>query len=230
MFESLPFTLKLPCMILALLIAIIGHEIMHGLVAYRYGDDTAKVAGRLSINPLSHIDLVGSIIIPLALFIFNAPFLFGWAKPVPVRMDRVINNGGYLAAFNVSVAGVSYNFLMAILASFLIYAFSGGIFSNFFEYFENPQIIFQVILFFCLQLMIYNVILGVFNCFPVPPLDGSNALSYLGLHFESDFFAQIFSKINPIFGTIFILILLSTPLSFLLIAPVNFITQWLLSF
>ena len=97
--SELSLAYKIPLMVVALLIAIIGHEIMHGYVAYRYGDSTAKDSGRLSLNPIVHIDLIGSILVPATLFLANAPFLFGWAKPVPVRMDRVIYNGGYFAAF-----------------------------------------------------------------------------------------------------------------------------------
>ena len=77
-------------MIVALLVGIIGHEIMHGLVAYHYGDTSAKEAKRLSINPIRHIDIVGSIILPAVLYCVNAPFLFGWAKPVPVNIHYII--------------------------------------------------------------------------------------------------------------------------------------------
>ena len=105
--------------IIALLIAIIGHEIMHGWVAYKYGDHTAKSAGRLSINPLVHIDPMGSIFVPLmtyylpVLLFGTTGFLFGWAKPVPVNMQTVIRNGGYTAAMQVSLAGIAYNLFMA---------------------------------------------------------------------------------------------------------------------
>ncbi|WP_288644386.1 site-2 protease family protein, partial [uncultured Helicobacter sp.] len=76
-----PEIINVLLMVLALMISIIGHEIMHGLVAYHYGDDTAKSMGRLSINPIKHIDPIGSILIPGILYVTQAPFLFGWAKP-----------------------------------------------------------------------------------------------------------------------------------------------------
>ena len=196
---NLPSLYTIPLMIAALLLAIIGHEIMHGYVAYKYGDNTAKIAGRLSLNPIVHIDLVGSILIPAVLFLSNAPFLFGWAKPVPVRMDRVIYQGGYFAALLVSLAGILYNLALALLATF-----------------------------FFLQLIIYNIILAIFNLLPIPPLDGSNALAYLGLIFKSDFFSRIFNKIHPIVGMIVLILILSTPLSAVISAPVNLILQWLL--
>lgn len=227
--SELSLAYKIPLMVVALLIAIIGHEIMHGYVAYRYGDSTAKDSGRLSLNPIIHIDLIGSILVPATLFLANAPFLFGWAKPVPVRMDRVIYNGGYFAAFLVSLAGIGYNLVLAILASLLLYGFNGGILSGVFGYFENPQFLFILVIFFFLQLIIYNVILAIFNLLPIPPLDGSNALAYLGLMFKNDFFARAFNKIHPVVGMVVLILILSTPLSIILSAPVDFVLQWLLS-
>ncbi len=96
--------LKILAAVLALAVAIIGHEIMHGFIAYMYGDTTAKNAGRLSINPLIHVDLVGTIIVPATMYFLpmllggESGFLFGWAKPVPINMGTVIRKGGYNAA------------------------------------------------------------------------------------------------------------------------------------
>ena len=231
MFE-LPTLYKIVAMILALLIAIIGHEIMHGYVAYKYGDDTAKILGRLSLNPIVHIDLLGSIIIPLSLFLLNAPFLFGWAKPVPVRMDIVIRNGGYFGAFLVSAAGIFYNLFLAIIVAFLIHSFNGGILSSIFggtfSYFENPNFAFNLLIFILLQILIYNVILAVFNMLPIPPLDGSSMLSYFGLMFKNNFFAKIFAKVNPMFGMLVVMVILGTPLSQIIFQPVNLILKGLL--
>ena len=120
--------LKILAAVLALAIAIIGHEIGHGLVAYVYGDTTAKNAGRLSINPLIHVDLVGTIIVPATMYFLpmllggESGFLFGWAKPVPVNMATVIRNGGYNAAMQVDLAGIVYNFTLAVFASIAIVA------------------------------------------------------------------------------------------------------------
>ncbi|MDE5591780.1 MAG: site-2 protease family protein [Helicobacter sp.] len=212
-------------MALALLISIIGHEIMHGLVAYKYGDNTAKNAGRLSINPIVHIDLVGSIILPATLLILNAPFLFGWAKPVPVMIHRVINNGGYLAAFGVSIAGVTYNFALALASFMLIMTFNMETFGGIFDF--SPTVL-KIIIFFLMQLLIYNVVLGIFNLWPIPPLDGSQALTYIGLMFKNDFFAKFFEKIHPMTGTLLIMIILATPLADAFFAPAKFIINWLI--
>ena len=112
--------LEIIAIVLALLIAIIGHEIMHGYVAYRYGDMTAKYEGRLSINPLVHIDPVGTLIVPAVLYFSSAPFMFGWAKPVPIFIPTVLRNGGNKAAIAVSLAGIGYNFVLAALCALLL--------------------------------------------------------------------------------------------------------------
>ncbi|MEK6659782.1 MAG: site-2 protease family protein, partial [Campylobacterota bacterium] len=118
--------LKVLAAVLALAIAIIGHEIMHGWVAYMYGDTTAKNAGRLTINPISHVDLVGTIIVPATTYFLpmlmgaDSGFLFGWAKPVPINMATVARNAGYNGAMQVDLAGVVYNFTLAAVASIAI--------------------------------------------------------------------------------------------------------------
>ncbi|MEN8304145.1 MAG: site-2 protease family protein, partial [Campylobacterota bacterium] len=115
--------LKILAAVLALAVAIIGHEIMHGWVAYMYGDSTAKNSGRLSINPLVHVDLVGTIIVPATMYFLpillggESGFLFGWAKPVPINTATVIGRGGYNAAMQVDLAGIVYNFTLAVFAS-----------------------------------------------------------------------------------------------------------------
>ena len=125
--------LRIAAAVLALMIAIVGHEIMHGFIAYKYGDMTAKNAGRLSINPLLHVDLVGTIIVPATLYFLpmlmgmDGGFIFGWAKPVPVNMRTVINRGGYNAAMQVSLAGIVYNFTVAAFASMILLSISSHI-------------------------------------------------------------------------------------------------------
>ncbi len=193
--------LKVAAIILSLMVAIIGHEIMHGYVAYRYGDDTAKDAGRLSINPIVHVDPIGTIVVPLLLYISGAPFLFGWAKPVPVNIGTVIYNGGYKAAVAVALAGVGYNFLLAIAASLVLGSFT------------QPNSLFEAFIgLFLMYSVIYNVVLGVFNLWPFPPLDGANALRYISMQFRWQPVIDLLNRIEPI-GMILLIIVIATPLS-----------------
>jgi len=211
---SLASLLKGSLIALALMVAIIGHEIMHGYIAYKYGDSTAKDNGRLSINPIKHIDPLGTIIIPLLLFIANAPFLFGWAKPVPVNIHTVVNNGGYNGAIAVSLAGVAYNFSLAVFASFLV------------GFVDGEGLFWGMLTYFLIQLTVYNVLLGVFNLLPLPPLDGSQALAYLGLKFGNSQIARFFNKIER-YGMIILIVILVTPLKMIIFAPVSFILGFL---
>lgn len=197
--------------IIALMIAIIGHEIMHGYVAYRYGDNTAKYEGRLSINPISHIDPVGTIVVPLLLFISGAPFLFGWAKPVPVNMWTVIRNGGYNGAIAVSLAGIVYNLFVAVSASL------------FMSFIDSSTLLSQILYY----LVVYNVVLAVFNLWPIPPLDGSNALGYLGRKFGSSAIDNFNEKVGR-YGMIILIIILATPLVKIFMLPAYVLLSFLL--
>ena len=216
------FLIKYGAMILAFLVAIIGHEIMHGLVAYYYGDETAKREGRLSINPLKHIDPFGSIVFPIILYVSQKlagvadPIIFGWAKPVPVNIFTVINRGGYMAAVAVSLAGVTYNFLLALVASSIL------------PLFYPPQGMMEGFMFlFMFYLVVVNVILAVFNLWPVPPLDGANAFKYLALQFRWYKIAEFYNKTEP-YGMIILLIILFTPLSNYFFLPAEILIKVLL--
>ncbi|MFA6191995.1 MAG: site-2 protease family protein [Sulfurimonas sp.] len=218
--------LKIGAAVLALAVAVIGHEIMHGFVAYMYGDTTAKNAGRLSINPLTHIDLVGTIIVPLTLYFLpillggESGFLFGWAKPVPINMSTVINRGGYNAAMQVDLAGIVYNLTLAVLASVAVVALDKPTGAD--------DLIYIFFYIFVFKLLIINVVLGIFNLLPVPQFDGAHFIMHLALKYKINSIAEFFYK-NERYGIIIVLIILMTPLKeYLLLLPVQLILNLLL--
>ena len=219
--------LKILAAVLALAIAIIGHEIMHGWVAYKYGDNTAKNAGRLSINPLIHIDLVGTIIVPATMYFLpmllggESGFLFGWAKPVPINTATVISRAGYNGAMQVDLAGIVYNFTLAVFASIVLVSMDQPTSADSLAY------IFLYI--FVYQLLIINVVLGVFNLLPIPQFDGAHFLMHLALKHKINAVAEFFYK-NEKYGIIIVIIILMTPLKdYLLLLPVKTILLLLLS-
>ncbi|MEN9582604.1 MAG: hypothetical protein RL641_558 [Candidatus Parcubacteria bacterium] len=152
--------------IIILMLSVIIHEVAHGFMAYRQGDPTAKMAGRLTLNPLKHIDLVGTILLPLFLVLTNAGFLFGWAKPVPYNPNNLRNPR--MGKFLVSVAGVAMNILIAIVFSILIRFLPSMSFLSSTTY--------ASILDISVLIVSINLLLAIFNLLPVPPLDGSRIL------------------------------------------------------
>ncbi len=219
--------LKIVAAVIALAIAIIGHEIMHGYIAYRYGDMTAKNAGRLSINPLVHIDLVGTIIVPALLYFIplllggGGGILFGWAKPVPIDMYTVERNGGYNAAMQVDLAGIVYNFTLAAFASIVITMMPPATTADSFVY---------ILLYLTvMQLIVINVVLGVFNLLPIPQFDGAHFIQHLALKYKYYKVAEFFQKYEP-YGMIIVLVVLMTPLQkYVLVVPVQTVLRLLLS-
>jgi Zn-dependent protease len=150
-----------------IMFAIIAHEVMHGVVALRLGDDTALRAGRLTLNPISHIDLFGTIILPFGLYLFGLPVL-GYAKPVPV--DFRVLRGGRTGMLKVAAAGPLTNFVLALVSGLLLRAAPLFLHGSF-------GLTVAVPIARMLQAsVIVNVELGVFNLFPVLPLDGGRVL------------------------------------------------------
>ena len=150
-----------------IMFAIIAHEVMHGVVALRLGDDTALRAGRLTLNPISHIDLFGTIILPFGLYLFGLPVL-GYAKPVPV--DFRVLRGGRSGMLKVAAAGPLTNFVLAIVSGLLLRAAPIFLQGSFGSTVAMP------IARMLQASVIVNVELGVFNLFPVLPLDGGRVL------------------------------------------------------
>jgi Zn-dependent protease len=154
--------------LVAFIFSVIVHENAHGLAAERFGDPTARELGRITMNPIPHIDPIGSILLPLAAFLSGIPFL-GWAKPVPVNGANLRNpvvHGAYVAA-----AGPISNFLLAFAAAAL-WIIVGLVFKHVPGLIESGE---RSLYFFntlCSSLIMVNCVLAMFNLLPIPPLDG----------------------------------------------------------
>jgi Zn-dependent protease len=154
-----------------LLVSVVLHEVAHGWVALTQGDDTAKRAGRLTLNPLPHIDIIGSVLVPIGLLLTSSGVLFGWAKPVPVdpRNFREYRKGDIL----VALAGVAVNLVLAlvsvaVMAAVVVTAGDGA-----------PGGVAAVAYRMGALGVILNLILAFFNLIPIPPLDGSHVVYHL---------------------------------------------------
>jgi Zn-dependent protease len=145
-----------------LIMSIVIHEVSHGFMAEYFGDDTARNAGRLTLNPINHLDLFGSILLPAVLILSHAGFLFGWAKPVPYNPNNLSDRKWGTIA--VASAGVLANFLIAIVFGIII-----RLASHFTASFNLPAGFY----FITSAIVIVNLALGIFNLVPIPPLDGS---------------------------------------------------------
>ena len=145
--------------VLPVVVAITFHEAAHGFVAWRLGDDTAKQLGRVTFNPLKHIDLFGTIVLPALLIFAQAPLLFGWAKPVPVNFYRLDNPRRDMVW--VAVAGPAINLVLAVVSAILIHAAL-----------VLPDEVARWSIVNLQNSILINLVLAVFNMIPLPPLDG----------------------------------------------------------
>lgn len=148
--------------------SIVIHEVAHGYSAYLLGDDTARLSGRLTLNPLKHLDLFGSVLLPLLLIVTKAGFIIGWAKPVPYNPNNL--KKGRMGDFIVSIAGILANISIAVIFGLLMRY--GTVFGlpvydplNIHPFYEISSII-----------VLTNLVLALFNIIPIPPLDGSKVL------------------------------------------------------
>ncbi len=147
-------------LIAVIMFSAIIHEVMHGVAADRLGDPTARYAGRLTLNPIPHLDMFGSILLPLVLVFTNSPIFFGWAKPVPYNPYNL--KPGRFSEAIVAGAGPFSNIVIALIGGLVI---RSGIFAS------ANDIIFLIV--------VVNTMLCIFNLIPVPPLDGSKVLASL---------------------------------------------------
>ena len=198
-------------LVLAFLIAITIHEAAHAWVSYRLGDPTAKLMGRISLNPISHMDLYGTVLFPLFLILIRSPFIIGWAKPVQFDPYNLKNPRRDTAL--ISLAGPASNLLLALLLSFIL------------RLLQNPFSLSFILVNNILPTIIYlNVLLAIFNLLPIHPLDGGKIL--VGVLPKKD--AYELDKFLRKYG-MFILFFLIFP-SIRGVSPISFILSPILKF
>ena len=181
---------------ITIFIAIVAHEIAHGWVAWKLGDDTAKKAGRLSVNPIKHIDIIGTILVPFLLIASKIGIIFGWAKPIPINYTKLKKYSRDIIL--VSAAGIIMNIFLALISAVFLKL----------SLLLPFQTINGLLAMFWLHMIIFNIVLALFNSLPIPPLDGSKILlgwsqnkyiiNFLNSERTGLFFIIIFSFILPI--------------------------------
>lgn len=198
--------------ILVLIFSVVVHECAHGIAAERAGDPTARSLGRITLNPIPHIDLIGSIALPAILIITGSPFLFGWAKPVPVNPSYFRNLR--LDEIKVSFAGPLSNMILSVgflMVSIIVVSIPDtGVTSLLLSVARTGIII--------------NLVLAFFNLLPIPPLDGSHILENL-LPYR---YGKFISMMRP-YGFFILVIVIMTPIVQIAFLPVKVIFQFYLS-
>jgi len=207
--EELTLAQKIAVWVLPILFAITLHEVAHGWLAWLLGDDTAKRLGRLSLNPLRHVDPVGTVAVPLVMMLLGG-FIFGWAKPVPVDFERLRNPKRDMAL--VALAGPGANLLMALIWALLA---RFGVWLEW-SYVSVPLIYMGAAGIF------FNLILMILNLLPVPPLDGGRVL--VGV--LPNRWAAMVSQLEP-YGMPILLLLLVSGMLGRILGPVIYAMQGL---
>ena len=203
-------TQKIVAWVLPVLFAITVHEVAHGWVARQLGDNTAMMMGRLTLNPVRHIDPVGSILIPGMLLLMQAGFIFGWAKPVPITWQNLGRPKSDMVL--VAAAGPLSNFCMAVIWALItrMVLLTGSEFA-------------QPLLFMGVAGIFINVVLMLLNLLPLPPLDGGRVVAGL----LPDQWSVRFSRIEPYGIWILIALLLTGVLGWLLWPVLEFVLHML---
>ena len=192
--------------IVILIFSVIIHEVAHGYAAHLRGDDTAKIAGRITLNPISHIELFGSILLPIMLLLLKAPILFGWARPVPLNYKNLKNPRVDIPL--VSLAGPASNMLLAFLS---------GLGIRLIKVFPNFEIGFGwSIKSFLYAMLIVNIVLVIINLIPIPPFDGSKIVMY----FLPEKIAVKYLSLDPYICLIMLFVILSSEIIWGFIYPV----------
>jgi Zn-dependent protease len=216
--DSLPWTIG--TWLIPLIIAIVFHEVSHGWVANALGDPTARLRGRLSFNPIKHVDPFGTLLLPMVLAVSGAP-VFGWAKPVPVIAGRLRNPRWHMVL--VALAGPGMNFLLAFVAAIIFATLVAA----------SPQgLAWAFVAQNLLNFMVINVFLAIFNLIPLPPFDGGQVVQ--GLLPRP--LAVHYAKLSRFGFPLLILLLLVVPMLFpsaniverAVAPPVNWIVRALL--
>lgn len=161
---------------IALVPAIVLHEVAHGYVAWRLGDPTAKSRGRLSLNPLVHVDLFGTVLIPLVLILMRTSFLFGYAKPVPINPSYFRNP--LRGMLYVATAGPATNLVLASATTLLVRAALIGVPSDLLLSSTLGGNLLRILLAMLYFFIVWNIVLAMLNLIPIPPLDGSRILAH----------------------------------------------------